>query len=76
MISIVLLYYILEIVELCEIIDGLIPFGRKLLDLAAILLANYDFWLETAWSEILERFKTENQLCQALGKKLRSQHMT
>ena len=48
MIRIVLLYYILEKVELSEIIDGLILYGRKLSDLAALLLANYNFWQKTA----------------------------
>ena len=57
MIRIVLLYNILEKVELSEIINGLIlPFGRKLSDLAAILLAKYNFWLETAWLEVLDSF--------------------
>ena len=59
-IRIVLLYYIDLKVVVGEKIDDLSHIGRTLSDLAAILLANYDFWLESTWSEILEKILTEN----------------
>ena len=55
-----LLYYLDQKVAESEKFHNLSPLGRNLSDLATILLANYDFWLETAWLEILEQILTEN----------------